>query len=90
MTLLNKVTTDTIHFLSSSSFNSTEQNASGTEILILLLYLAVQLDLRTVTDWIEEAESKVFAMFTVQLKNVYGDSLVLLVQRSYFQTSSWS
>ena len=26
-------------------------DASGTQILILLLYLAVQLDLRTVTDW---------------------------------------
>ena len=62
-------------------------DARGTEILILLLYLAVQLDLRT---GIEEAESKVFAMFTVKLKNVYGDSLVLLVQRSCSQTSSWS
>ena len=32
-------------------FQLDRADASGTEILILLLYLAVQLDLRTVIDW---------------------------------------
>ena len=32
-------------------FQLDRADASGTEILILLLYLAVQLDLPTVTDW---------------------------------------
>ena len=45
--------------------------------------LVVQLDLRTAAD-------QLFAMFTVQLKNVYRDSLVLLEQGSCFQTLSWS
>ena len=47
-------------------FQLDRADASSTEILILLLYFAVQLDLRTV--------KKLFAMFTVQLKNIYGDS----------------
>ena len=52
--------------------------------IILLLHLAVQLDLRTVAD-------KLFSIFTVHFKKfVYGDSLVLLVQLSCFQTLSWS
>ena len=38
-------------FLSSSSFNLNGANTSSTEILILLLYFAVQLDLRAVTNW---------------------------------------
>ena len=82
MTLLIKVTTNIIHF-SVHPVSQLRADASGTEMLILLLCLAVQLDLRTVVD-------RLFAMFTVQLKNVYGDSLVLLVQRSCFQTLSWS
>ena len=56
MTLLNKVTTNTIHFSQFIQFQL-RADASGTEMLILLLYLAVQLDLRTVAD-------KLFAMFT--------------------------
>ena len=51
MTLLNKVTTNTIHFPQFIQFQLDRADASGTEILILLLYLAVQLDLPTVTDW---------------------------------------
>ena len=39
-------------------------NTSGAELIILFLYLTVQLDLHTVTN------RKLFAMFTVQLKNV--------------------
>ena len=50
MILLNKVMTNTIHFLSSSGQFQLRADASGTEILILLLYLAFQLDLPTVTD----------------------------------------
>ena len=61
MTLLNKVTTNTIHF--SVHTVSTQSRPSGTEMLILLLYLAVQLDLCTFAD-------KLFAMFTVQLQAV--------------------
>ena len=49
MTLLNEVITNTIPF----QFIQFQLRAdtSSTEILILLLYLAVQLDLRTVTSW---------------------------------------
>ena len=53
-------------------FQLNRADASGTEILILLVYLAVQLDLHTVTDWNRNVHSTV--------KNVCGDSLVLLVQ----------
>ena len=63
MTLLNKVTTRHIQFISQFIQFELRADASGTDMLILLLYLAVQLDLRTVVD-------KLFAMFTVQLKNV--------------------
>ena len=63
MTLSNKVTTRQIQFISQFIQFQLRGDASGTDMLILLLYLAVQLDLRTVAD-------KLFAMFTVQLKNV--------------------
>ena len=56
-------TTRQIQFISQFIQFQLRSEASGTEILILLLYLAVQLGLHTVAD-------KLFAMFTVQLKNV--------------------
>ena len=62
MTLLNKVMTRQIQFISQFIQFQLREDPSGTEMLILLLYLAVQLDLSTVAD-------KLFAMFTVQLKN---------------------
>ena len=40
-----------IQFISQFIQFQLRADTSGTEILILLLYLAVQLDLRTVTDW---------------------------------------
>ena len=40
-------------------FQLNRADASGTEILILLVYLAVQLDLRTVTDWNRNVHSTV-------------------------------
>ena len=49
MTLLNKVTTNTIHF-SDIQFQL-RADTKWYRILILLLYLTVQLDLRTVTNW---------------------------------------
>ena len=50
---------------------------SGTEMLILLLYfIAVQLDLCTVTHWNTSCSTN----------NVFGDSSVLLLQQSNFQT----
>ena len=51
-----------IQFISQFIQFQLRADASGTEMLILLLYLAVQLDLRTVAD-------KLFTIFTVQLKN---------------------
>ena len=51
MTLLNKVTTNTIHFSDSVQPVSTQSRHNWYGKLILLLYLAVQLDLRTVTNW---------------------------------------
>ena len=40
-----------IQFISQFIQFQLRADTSGTEILILLLYLAVQLDLRSVTDW---------------------------------------
>ena len=53
---------------------------SGTEMLILLLYFnSSSIGLRTVTHWNTSCS-------TIKYVDVYGDSLVLLVQRSNFQT----
>ena len=51
--MLNKVKTNTIHFLDSVHPVSTQSRHKwyGKLILLILLYLAVQLDLRTVTNW---------------------------------------
>ena len=59
-------------------------DASSTEILILLLYFNSS---SVGFTYCYRLEHKLFA---VQIKNVYGDSLVLLLQRSCFQTLSWS
>ena len=55
--------TNTDSFISQFIQFQLRADASGIEMLILLLYLAVQLDIRAVAD-------KLFTMFTVQLKNV--------------------
>ena len=52
MTLLNKVMTNTIHF--SDSVHPVSAQSRQTQMvrkLILLLYLGVQFDFRTVTNW---------------------------------------
>ena len=63
VTLLNKVKTRQIRFISQFIQFQLRADTSGTEMLILLLHLAIQFDLGTVAD-------KLLAMFTVQLKNV--------------------
>ena len=73
MTLLNKVMTNTIHFSDSVRPVSTQSRHKWYGILILLLYLAVQLDLCTVTDW----NRRYLQCSQYNLKTYKEDSLIV-------------
>ena len=79
MTLLNKVTTNS--FSVQCSMFIVRVDASGTEIILLLYFNSSSIGF-TYCYSPEHKGTQVAA----QLNNVYGDSLVLLVQRSSFQT----